>query len=113
MAFLVCYSKSPPDDHAIDKAIYLDQSFYQLIFTCCRSELGGYPVLREIASLKYKSPTLVLNKEQLILLEQELINLEKVGQRHPQIADLRQACYNAKSKDCTLTISGDMYPELN
>ena len=32
MAFLVCYSWSPSDDHAKNKAIYLDQKFYDLIW---------------------------------------------------------------------------------
>jgi hypothetical protein len=62
MAFLVCYSKSASgDDHPGDRAIYLDQRFYELIYTSCRTEHGLYSVLREIASLKYKSPTLVIS----------------------------------------------------
>jgi hypothetical protein len=58
VAFLVCYSKSPPDDHARNKAIYLNQRFYVLIFKYCRCDYGPYNILREIASLKYKGPTL-------------------------------------------------------
>jgi hypothetical protein len=112
MAFLVCYSKSPPDDHAHDRAIYLDQRFYELIFRYCRSELGDYRILREIALLKYKSPILVLTGEQLTLLDRELTNLEETELRHPQIADFKNVCNDARFKGCALTISGDMYPKL-
>ena len=51
MAFLVCYSRYPPDDHTRDRAIYLDQRFYESIFEHCRSEGGPYTVLREIAGV--------------------------------------------------------------
>ena len=40
MAFVVCYSWSPPDDHTRHGAIYLDQRFYELIYDRCRSESG-------------------------------------------------------------------------
>jgi hypothetical protein len=112
VALLVCYSRYPPDDHARDKAIYLDQRFYELIYKGCRSELGPYAVLREIALLKYKSPTLVVLGERLRLLHQELMRLEESGVSHPQIAKFRQVCIDATSNGCSLTISGDMYPEL-
>jgi len=60
MALLVCYSSSPPEDHARKKALYLDQEFYELIFAHCRCDPGHYAVLREIASLRYKSPVMVV-----------------------------------------------------
>ena len=112
MAFLVCYSWSPPEDHSRDRAIYLDQNFYELIFKHCRAERGPYMVLREIALLKYKSPTLIVIGDRLTVLDQELEKFEASGLSHPQIAEFRQVCNRAKSDGCALTISGDMYPEL-
>jgi hypothetical protein len=108
MAFLVCYSTSPPEDHPSKKAIYLDQRFYELIFACRES----YVVLREIASLRYKSPTLVVKQDQLDLLDQELTRFKASGISHPQIQEFRSVCAQAKRDGCALTISGDMYPEL-
>lgn len=48
MAFLVCYSSTPPEDHTKDRAIYLDRLFYQLIFIHCRLDLSAYTVLRNV-----------------------------------------------------------------
>jgi hypothetical protein len=112
MAFLVCYSSFPPDDHTRNKAIYLNQGFYELIFAHCRSDGCPYAILREIASLRYKSPTLVVSQKRLGLLAQELVDLEASGRSHPQIAEFRQVCAKAKAEGYSLTISGDMYPEL-
>ena len=106
MAFLVCYSTSPSDDHPSKEAIYLDQRFYELIFA--RRE--SYVLLREIASLRYKSSTLVV--KQLDLLDQELTSFQASGMSHPQIQEFRSVCAKAKVDGCALTISGDMYPEL-
>jgi hypothetical protein len=50
--------------------------------------------------------------EQLSLLDTELTKLEGEESRHPQIADFKNVCNNAISKGYSLTISGDMYPEL-
>ena len=61
LAFVVCYSWSPPDDHTRHGAIYLDQQFYEFIWHNCRSESRPYSVLREIALLQFKSPTLVIS----------------------------------------------------
>jgi hypothetical protein len=112
MAFLVCYSRFPPDDHTRHKAIYLDQRFYKLIYDRCRSEVGPYIVLKEIALLRYKSPTLVVSGERLALLDQDLNRLAESGASHPQIAELRQVSAKAVTDGCALTVSGDMYPEL-
>src|SRR5688572_11162529 len=61
MAFLVCYSSSL-DDHTRNTAIYLDQAFYELIFAHCASDPGRYAVLRKIALLRYKSPTIMIGE---------------------------------------------------
>ncbi len=112
MAFVVCYSWSAPDDHTRHRAIYLDQRFYELIYGRCWSENGTYTVLREIALLRYKSPTLVVSGDRLALLEHDLARLAESGASHPQIAALRQVCAKAVADGCALTVSGDMYPEL-
>jgi len=109
MAFLVCYSSSL-DDHTRDKAVYLDQAFYELIFAQCASD--RYRVLREIASLRYKSPTIIVSQDRLGLLSDELTMLSASGVSHPQIGEFSQACARAQTDGCSLTISGDMYPEL-
>ncbi len=112
MAFLVCYSSSPPADQACNKAVYLDQRFYELIFTHCRSEDAPYSVLRDVASLRYKSPSLVLARDRLELLDEELLRFEASGISHPQISELRSACARAQSLGLSLAISGDMHSEL-
>jgi hypothetical protein len=112
VAYVVCYSWTPPDDHTRHRAIYLDQRFCELIHGRCRSEDGPYIVLREIALLRYKSPTLVVSGDRLAPLEQDLARLAESGASHPQIAALRQVCPRAVADGCALTVSGDMYPEL-
>lgn len=112
MAFLVCYSRSAPDDHTRQNAIYLDQKFYELIFRHCIMKRSYYANLSVIASLRYKSPLLVVADENLDSLTHELEDLERSGQTHPQLAEFRQVCSKAKAHNCSLSISGDMYPEL-
>jgi hypothetical protein len=90
----------------------LNQQFYELIFKHCRSTGDPYIVLREIAQLKYKSPTLIVSGDRLALLDRELATLDESKLRHPQIGELRRVCSKAISDGCALTISGDMYPEL-
>ena len=112
VAFVVCYSWIPPDDHTRHRAIYLDQRFYEFIWGNCRSESQPYTILREIALLRYKSPTLVVTGDRLTQLDQDLARLAESGVSHPQIAALREICAKALSDGCALTVSGDMYPEL-
>lgn len=112
LAFLVCYSKSAPDDHTRQDAIYLDQKFYEIIFQHCITKRSCYAILSVVASLRYKSPILVVTGGELDLLVAELINLEEVGHFHPQLTEFRQVCRRAKADCCSLSVSGDMYPEL-
>jgi hypothetical protein len=112
MAFLVCYSRSAPGDHARQKAIYLDLKFYEMIFRHCIAERSFYAILGAVASLRYKSPLLVIAEDRLDSLADELTHLETSGHSHPQIAEFRKVCAKAKADGCSLSISGDMYPEL-
>ncbi len=108
MAFLVCFSTTV-EDHTKEKAAYLPQAFYETVFRVCRHDDSGFPILRRIARLRYKSPTLLLDSDELPRLVAELGRLsdESGGGR-----DLLAAVRKAVVRPCTLTISGDMYPEL-
>jgi len=90
----------------------MDQGFYELIYEHCRSDAGPYVILREIALLRYKSPTLVIRQDRLKVLDHELTEFEASGISHPQIKEFRLVCAKANADGCALTISGDMYPEL-
>lgn len=112
MAFLVCYSENPPYDHVANKAAYLDQSFYELVFSHCRDRGSEFATLGRIASLRYKSPVLVVSHEQLQTLVAELHQLTSSGLFDPQVPELCAVCATAQSNGCSLSISADMYPEL-
>lgn len=112
MAFLVCYSSSAPDDHTWKKAIYLDQRFYEIIFHECLKDRSGYAILSLVASLRYKSPLIVIEGADLNRLVSEIATLQKSGHVHPQFEELRQVCANSQAEGCNLSISGDMHPEL-
>ncbi len=112
MAFLVCYSQKPPDDHPSQVAIYLDQSFYEMIFSHFRSAESRYSIMRDIALLRYKSPTLVVPNTSLQSLNKELACLAKDGLKHSQISGFQTVVLNALNSESSLTISGDMYPVL-
>ena len=112
MAFLVRFSTLPPDDNSLTRAIYLDQQFYESIFAHCRNEAGPYQILRRIALLRYKSPSLFVVGDDLQLLDQELVHFAESSRGHPQIAPFRQVCVEAGASGRALIVSGDMYPEL-
>ena len=111
MAFLVSYSGSL-SDHTTNRAIYLDDKFYKLIFRKCCKESAQFAVLREIAMLRYKSPTIMLEKDRIEHLIQELEHLEHANCKHDQIPQLRNVCLQAIETSNNLTISADMHREL-
>lgn len=112
MGLLVCYSRSAPNDHAERQAVYLDQTFYEFIFVHCTMARSSFANLSVIASLRYKSPLVVVHDEQLDALAEELDELACQGHVHPQLSELRHVCRIAKEEGYSLSISGDMYPEL-
>jgi len=112
MAFLVCYSSSGPEDHTRKKAIYLDHRFYEIIFHECLKDRSAYSILSLFASLRYKSPLIVVAGSDLNGLISELVTLEKSGHHHPQFEELRKVCTTARTEGYDLSISGDMFPEL-
>ena len=111
MALAVCYSHRL-EDHLQRNAIYLEQSFYALIFRVCRADRATFPLLAEIASLRYKGPEMIVDPSRIASLRDELDSLRRLGHDHPQISFLADVVTQANSEGCTLTIHGDMYPEL-
>ena len=111
MALAVCYSQQL-EDHLQQHAIYLEQAFYALIFGVCRADPATFPLLSEIASLRYKSPTMIIAQDKVSPLHRELDALRMLGHQHHQISALVDVVTQAMSENCTLTIHGDMYPEL-
>jgi hypothetical protein len=108
MAILVRYAGN---EH--DRAIYLSQRFYQRIHRKASKERSGYTVLREIALLKYKSPTMIVGGERLENLITDLKKLEGAILFGKQEAtDFLAVCEKASANGQALWISGDMYPEL-
>jgi hypothetical protein len=83
-----------------------------MIFEQCRNADCGYSILRDIALLRYKSPTLVVPTESLAKLYNELTRIARNGDCHPQLSDFKQVVDTALNSAHSLTISGDMYPEL-
>jgi len=108
MAILIRYAGN---EH--EKAIYLSQRFYRLIHRKAAKENSGYTTLRDIALLKYKSPTLTVKGERLQRLISDLKKLQAgtlFGRK--EIAGFLAVCENASSRDQGLWVSGDMHPEL-
>ncbi len=108
MAFLLCYSELGVVDWG-RKAIYLDQSFYRLIFEYCTTH-NGFTILTEIASLGYDGK-LVLSRAKLSILSDELERLHELGS-HRQLADLQAVVQAALDKKMELSVAGDMHPVL-
>ena len=111
MALAVCYSHRL-EDHLQRHAIYLEQTFYVLIFRVCRADTTTFPLLAEIASLRYKSPDMIVDPSRIASLHNELDSLRRLGHDHHQISLLADVVDRAVSEGCTLTVHGDMYPEL-
>ena len=108
MAILVRYA-----GHERETAIYLSQRFYRLIHRKARKEGSGYSVLRDIALLKYKSPTMTVGGDLLVKLVTDLKKLRGAtifGRK--EVSDFLALCERASANGQALWVSGDMYPEL-
>lgn len=108
MAILVRYA-----GNELERAIYLSQGFYRLIHRKARKEGSGYTTLREIALLKYKSPTLTVSEDRLERLISDLRKLSAetiLGGK--EVSDFLAVCERASASGQALWVSGDMYPEL-
>ena len=110
MAFLVCYSESPPNDDWKNKAIYLNQAFYATIYKRCRRNATQYPLLAQIAALDYDGE-LVVDADQIAHLIAELAALQSsLWFRRKPIDDFIAVCERAEERGVALKIGGDMYP---
>lgn len=108
MAILVRYAGNERES-----AIYLSHSFYRRIFRRARWKWLGYTTLREIALLKYKSPTLTVGGNSLQQLISDLKRLRSTtifGRK--EVSDFLAVCENASAIGQSLWVSGDMHPEL-
>lgn len=83
MAILVRYQKASKEGS--EKSVYLDYSFYKMIFNETTLRSNNLIIVKQIALLRYKSLTLELNKPQLELLTKELQKLSMLGYTHYQI----------------------------
>ena len=95
-----------------DTETYLPQKCYESLFRSTAPRDHGYTILRRIALLRYKSPTLTVPTHQLNKLSGELDRFDHDSPGHPAIAEFRVACENAITDGHALWVSGDMYPEM-
>lgn len=110
MAFLVSYSQSGNTNWR-DKAIYLDQHFYEQIFNRCKAA-DGFRLLGSIAALGY-GDQLLMHGSELSDLATE-IDIAKSASKliHPQADQLKTIALDSLSMGLDLAVSGDMYPVL-
>ena len=110
MAFLICYSEAGIVDWS-QKAIYLEQSFYEQFFEIC-FESVEFPVLGSILSLSYDDEV-VIEGEQLGELQSELQRVSSLPRGyHEQALTLIEVAERAQESRIGLAVSGDMHPVL-
>jgi len=108
MAFLVCYKKVNIELSWSDKAIYLDQIFYELVFYKCRDPRS---ILNKFSRLSY-GDEFEVGISQLNDLRTELVQLrDETGEL--SVNEFIVIVDKSLDDQCDLTISGDMYPELH
>lgn len=103
MAFLVCFKKSDCEFSWRDKAIYLDQKFYEMIFN------QGYDadcILKRISRLNYDGE-LEVEYDQLAKLKAELLKLGE-NNNHGQISEFIDIVNKSLESSYSLMIAGDM-----
>ncbi len=83
-----------------------------MIFSHCRHAESGYSIMRDIALLRYKLPSLIVPNTALESLNKELACLAQDGLQHSQISGFQSVVNTAMNTGSSLTISGDLYPEL-
>ena len=111
MAFLVCYSKAGSVDWG-QKAMYLEQSFYELLFESCADRVE-FPVLGEVTTLTYDDEV-VIDGDQLEELQSELQKILALPcVYHEQALAFIEVAGRAQESGIGLAIAGDMYPVLS
>jgi len=106
MAFLVCFKKSDCTFDWRDKAIYLDQEFYKLIYY----NRDKSRILDSVSKLGYDDEMEIENSE-LNELKRELVKLDPLN-RYPKIKSLLEVIDVSISSKYNLMIAGDMHPVL-
>ena len=115
MAFLVCYVSDGVVDWS-DKAAYLDQKFYELLYKA-RRKLAPDGVLAEIAELKY-GEEIVLSQPRLHEAREELARFSRYRffrlrySSYSQFKALGDSIRAAIEEGAELSIAGDMHPEI-
>lgn len=112
MALLVCYVDESEKIDWSDKAIYLDQSFYELMVRYCM-DANRHSTLKEMVSIGYDDEYIIsVSQAEFFLLElKELI--KKGSLKHAQLQSFANVLCKAISRKCNLVIGGDMYPDLS
>ncbi len=108
MAFLVCRKRSGVEFSWKDRLIYLDQEFYELIFYL---PAGKESILRRISRLSYGEEMEIGNTELHKLKEELMVLADDVS--NDQANNFGKVVNDSLESNCTLMISGDMYPTLS
>ncbi|WP_317055242.1 hypothetical protein [Roseovarius rhodophyticola] len=112
MALLIYLRKGPTE--SIDWAkreIYLDQSFYELLFRLHENSKLSSP-LRQLVSIGYGEECVINNKHISAMLV-EAASLAQNSFEHPQLEAFLGVLRKAAEGNCDLAIAGDMYPDLS
>ncbi len=112
MALLVCFCEKGSEVDWRNKAIYLDQRFYGLLFDYYRKRESD-SALKAMVALGY-GDEYVIPLDRLSEPLDELRHIASEGVLpHPQVDALASVFIEAASRKLDLAISGDMYPDLS
>ena len=112
MAFLVCFHEAGSKQDWSKKAIYIEQSLYELLFHYYMRHPSD-STLKAMVSIGYDDEFMItegriaelLNELDRLVVEREV--------KHPQIPPLCDVLRDASSRKCELAVAGDMYPDLS
>jgi hypothetical protein len=112
MALLVCFHEAGSEIDWSKKAIYLEQSFYELLFYYYRKHESDSP-LKAMVSIGYEDEFIITEGR----IDETLCDLKRLveveGVEHPQIPLMCSVLREASSRTCGLVVAGDMYPDLS
>lgn len=112
MALLICFHEAGSEIDWSKKAIYLEQSLYELLFNYYRKHESDSP-LKAMVSIGYEDE-FVITAGRIDETLGELKRLADVeGVKHPQIPLMCRVLHGASSRKCELAVAGDMYPDLS
>ena len=112
MALLVCFHEAGSEIDWSKKAIYIEQSLYELLFYYFRKHESDSP-LKAMVSIGYEDEFVIASSQ----IDETLGDLKRFaeveGLEHPQIPLLFDILIEASSRKCELAVAGDMYPDLS